>query len=210
MKLFQRIFATFCAVIICAIFVASFSFWLVQQSQAENHFNQQRAIDEILLANAVSAFRVRGEAGAREMLQGWHEGQGPEKILIITGDEQSDLLGRKVDAKRIEKAREYALENPDSKSVHLEYGRWGEEYLFFIRNWDSTEIQRRPSPLYIPGLPLEQTWHEIIILGFIFPSRLGFGLHSGQQHHASHTHSRARDEASGGRRIGNAHYPADG
>ena len=168
MKLFQRIFATFCAVIICAIFVASFSFWLVQQSQAENHFNQQRAIDEILLANAVSAFRVRGEAGAREMLQGWHEGQGPEKILIITGDEQSDLLGRKVDAKRIEKAREYALENPDSKSVHLEYGRWGEEYLFFIRNWDSTEIQRRPSPLYIPGLPLEQTWHEIIILGFIF------------------------------------------
>ena len=40
------------------------------------------------------------------------------------------------------------LENPDSKSVHLEYGRWGEEYLFFIRNWDSTEIQRRPSPLY--------------------------------------------------------------
>lgn len=168
MKLFQRIFATFCAVIICAIFVASFSFWLVQQSQAENHFNQQRAIDEILLANAVSAFRVRGEVGAREMLQGWHEGQGPEKILIITGDEQSDLLGRKVDAKRIEKAREYALENPDSKSVHLEYGRWGEEYLFFIRNWDSTEIQRRPSPLYIPGLPLEQTWHEIIILGFIF------------------------------------------
>ena len=65
MKLFQRIFATFCAVIICAIFVASFSFWLVQQSQAENHFNQQRAIDEILLANAVSAFRVRGEAGMR-------------------------------------------------------------------------------------------------------------------------------------------------
>ena len=101
MKLFQRIFATFCAVISCAIFVASFSIWLGQQSQAENHFNQQRAIDEILRANAVSAFRVRGEAGAREMLQGWHEGQGPEKILIITGDEQSDLLGRKVDAKRI-------------------------------------------------------------------------------------------------------------
>ena len=50
MKLFQRIFATFCAVIICAIFVASFSFWLVQQTQAENHFNQQRVIDEIMLS----------------------------------------------------------------------------------------------------------------------------------------------------------------
>ncbi|MGF6147046.1 Phosphate regulon sensor protein phoR [Kingella potus] len=168
MKLFQRIFATFCAVIICAIFVASFSFWLVQQTQAETHFNQQRAIDEILLANAVGAFRVRGEAGAREMLEGWHEAQGPEKIFIISGDEQADLLGRKVDPKRIAKARAYAAANPESKDVHLEYGRWGEEYLFFIRNWDNTEIQRRPSPLYIPGLPLEQTWHEIIILGFIF------------------------------------------
>ena len=168
MKLFQRIFATFCAVIICAIFVASFSFWLVQQTQAETHFNQQRAIDEILLSNAVAAFRVRGEAGAREMLEGWHEAQGPEKIFIISGDDQADLLGRKVDPKRIEKARAFALENPESKSVHLEYGRWGEEYLFFIRNWDNTEIQRRPSPLFIPGLPLEQTWHEIIILGFIF------------------------------------------
>lgn len=168
MKLFQRIFATFCAVIICAIFVASFSFWLVQQTQAENHFNQQRVIDEILLSNAVNAFRARGENGAREMLQGWHEGQGPEKVLIISGDDQADLIGRKVDPKRIEKARSFAIANPESKSVHLEYGRWGEEYLFFIRNWDSIEVQRRPSPLFIPGLPLEQTWHEIIILGFIF------------------------------------------
>ncbi|MDO4878094.1 MAG: HAMP domain-containing sensor histidine kinase [Neisseria sp.] len=168
MKLFQRIFATFCAVIICAIFVASFSFWLVQRSQAENHFNQQRAIDEILLANAVSAFRVRGEAGAREMLQGWHEGLGPEKVIIISGDDRRDILGRSVDGRRIEKARAFASANPNSKRVHVEYDRWGEEYLFFIRNWDNTEISRRPSPLYIPGLPLEQTWHEIIILGFIF------------------------------------------
>ena len=95
MKLFQRIFATFCAVIICAIFVASFSFWLVQQSQAENHFNQQRAIDEILLANAVSAFRVRGEVGAREMLQGWHEGQGPEKILSSPATNKATCSGGK-------------------------------------------------------------------------------------------------------------------
>ena len=30
MKLFQRIFATFCMVIICGIFVASFAFWVIQ------------------------------------------------------------------------------------------------------------------------------------------------------------------------------------
>ena len=173
MKLFQRIFATFCAVII----------W------AENHFNQQRVIDEILLSKAVNAFRARGENGAREMLQGWHEGQGPEKVLIISGDDQTDLIGRKVDPKRIEKARSFAIANPESKSVHLEYGRWGEEYLFFIRNWDSIEVQRRPSPLFIPGLPLEQTWHEIIILGFIFLVGL------------AHPHSRPRYEPPGRRQL---------
>ena len=168
MKLFHRIFATFCAVIICAIFVASFSFWLMQQSQAENHFNQQRAIDEILLSNTLSAFRVRGEAGAREMLSGWHEGPGLEKVFVISGDDRQDILGRAVDAKKVEKARVFAAANPNSKRVHIEYDRWGEEYLFFIRNWDDTEIRRLPSPLFIPGLPLEQTWHEVIILGFIF------------------------------------------
>ena len=65
MKLFQRIFATFCAVIICAIFVASFSFWLVQNTIPENHFQHQLTIETTLLGIIVSAFNVRGEQGAR-------------------------------------------------------------------------------------------------------------------------------------------------
>lgn len=168
MKLFQRIFATFCAVIICAIFVASFSFWLVQNSQAENHFNQQRAIDEMLLSSALSAFRSRGESGVREILIGWHEQPGKEKVFVITGDDKKDILGRQIDPKRIEEARDYAMEHPNDGGVRIEFDRWGEEYLFFIRNWDNREITRPPSPLFIPGLPLSPMWHEIIILSFIF------------------------------------------
>ena len=40
MKLFQRIFLTFFFVIIAAIFVASFSFWLVQDRMAEIRLTQ--------------------------------------------------------------------------------------------------------------------------------------------------------------------------
>ena len=45
MKLFQRIFLTFFFVIIAAIFVASFSFWLVQDRMADSRFSPQRALE---------------------------------------------------------------------------------------------------------------------------------------------------------------------
>lgn len=85
MKLFQRIFATFCAVIICAIFVASFSFWLVQNTIAENHFQQQRTIETTLLGSIVSAFNVRGEQGAREILVEWKDNPVAQNVYVITG-----------------------------------------------------------------------------------------------------------------------------
>ncbi|MDO5059940.1 MAG: HAMP domain-containing sensor histidine kinase, partial [Neisseria sp.] len=160
--------ATFCAVIICAIFVASFSFWLVQNTQAETHFQQQRAIEQMLLENAVAAFNARGESGVREVLKSWHDRPGMEKVLVVSGDERKDVLGREVHPKRLEAARAYALSHPDDASVRIEFDRLGEEYLFYIRNWDKNEAKRLPSPLYIPGLPLDPMWHEIIILGFIF------------------------------------------
>ncbi|MDO4696997.1 MAG: HAMP domain-containing sensor histidine kinase [Neisseria sp.] len=168
MKLFQRIFATFCAVIICAIFVASFSFWLVQNTQAETHFQQQRAIEQMLLENAVAAFSARGESGVKEVLKSWNDRPGMEKVLVVSGDERKDVLGRAINIKRLEAARAYALKHPGDSSVRIEFDRFGEEYLFFIRNWDKNEVKRLPSPLYIPGLPLEPVWHEIIILSFIF------------------------------------------
>lgn len=70
MKLFQRIFATFCAVIVCAIFVASF-LWLVQNTLAENQFNQRRTIETTLMGSIISAFKTRGDNGAREILTEW-------------------------------------------------------------------------------------------------------------------------------------------
>ncbi|QEY25917.1 HAMP domain-containing sensor histidine kinase [Neisseria zalophi] len=167
MKLFQRIFATFCAVIICAIFVASFSFWLVQNTIAENQFQQRRTIETTLMGSAISAFKVRGEQGAREILNEWRDNPVSENVFVISGDLVQDILERPIDEQTIHTAREFALENPDSHLAHIEFDRWGEEYLFFIRNWDSQQIQRLPSPLFIPGLELAPIWHEFIILSFI-------------------------------------------
>lgn len=167
MKLFPRIFATFCAVIICAIFVASFSFWLVQNTIAETHFKQQRTIETTLLGSIISAFNVRGEQGAREIISEWKNNPAFNNVFVIMGDNKQDILNRKVDVKSIENARQFAVEHPNSALVHLGYDRWGEEYIFFIRGWDNQQIQRPPSPLMIPGLQLSPIWHEFIILGFI-------------------------------------------
>lgn len=167
MKLFQRIFATFCAVIICAIFVASFSFWLVQNTIAENQFKQRRTIETTLMGSVVSAFKVRGEQGAREILSEWKDNPVAHNVFVIIGDEEKDILNRPVEVKMIESARTFAVENPGSEVARIEFDRWGEEYLFFIRNWDNQQAQRLPSPLFIPGLHLKPIWHEFIILSFI-------------------------------------------
>ncbi|MDO5638438.1 MAG: HAMP domain-containing sensor histidine kinase [Neisseria sp.] len=167
MKLFQRIFATFCAVIICAIFVASFSFWLVQNTIAENHFQQQRTIETTLLGSIISAFNVRGEQGAREIMREWKDNPVANNVFVITGDDKQDILDRKIASNLVEGARKFASEHPNSPLAHIEYDRWGEEYLFFIRGWDNQQIQRPPSPLFIPGLQLAPIWHEFIILTFI-------------------------------------------
>lgn len=167
MKLFQRIFATFCAVIVCAIFVASFSFWLVQNTLAENQFNQRRTIETTLMSSIVSAFNSRGDSGAREILSEWKNNPVSNAVYVIAGDDKKDILGRNIDSLSIERARIFAINNPESDLAHIEYDRFGEEYLFFIKGWDNHQAQRLPSPLFIPGLPLSPIWHEFIILSFI-------------------------------------------
>ena len=167
MKLFQRIFATFCAVIVCAIFVASFSFWLVQNTLAENQFNQRRTIETTLMSSIISAFQARGDNGAREILTEWKDSPVSSAVYVIQGDEKKDILNRYIDGYTIERARLFAANNPSSNLVHIEYDRFGEEYLFFIKDWDNRQAQRLPSPLFIPGLPLAPIWHEFIILSFI-------------------------------------------
>lgn len=167
MKLFQRIFATFCAVIICAIFVASFSFWLMQNTLAENQFNQRRTIETTLMNSIVSAFQSRGDSGAREILTEWKDSPVSNSVFVIMGDEKRDIIDREIDSKMVERARAFAVNNPKSDLAHIEYDRFGEEYLFFVRGWDNQQAQRLPSPLFIPGLPLAPIWHEFIILSFI-------------------------------------------
>lgn len=167
MKLFQRIFATFCIVIICAIFVASFSFWLVQNTLAETRFKQQRGFEENLLSSTVNAFHARGDAGIREQLQEWGKNPGGENLYVITGDDKSDILNRPIDNDAIQKAHDYTMRHPDSPLVKIAYNRLGEEYLFFVRDWDHEQVPRPPSPFLIPGLPISPIWHELIILSFI-------------------------------------------
>ena len=167
MKLFQRIFATFCIVIICAILVASFSFWLVQDTLAETRFRQMRTFEANLLRSTVSAFHTRGDNGVIEQLQEWSNSPGGDNLLVIRGDDKTDILMRPVEPGVIEAAHTFAMSNPDSPLVQVAYNRLGEEYLFFIRDWDKETIQRPPSPILIPGLPFAPIWHEFIILGFI-------------------------------------------
>ena len=167
MRLFARIFATFCAVIICAIFIASFSFWLVQNSLAENRFRQQRNFEENLLSTTMNAFQARGDAGIREQLLEWSNSPGGENLYVITGDNKSDILGRPIEIEDIDRAHEFALLHPDSKLVQISYNHLGEEYLFMVRGWDHERVPRLPGPFFIPGLPVAPVWHEFIILSFI-------------------------------------------
>ncbi|MDK4612878.1 HAMP domain-containing sensor histidine kinase [Kingella kingae] len=171
MKLFQRIFATFCMVIILAIFVASFSFWLVQERIAQSQFNQRRNMEISLLANAFSTFQSQGEQATRELLQRWGNHPASRNVLIITGDNKRELLGRNVSNSELEKAYSYARTHPDSNLAILYYDPFGEEYLFFIHNFDNEQIERLPT-LMIPGLSIAPIWHEFIV----FASILTIGL----------------------------------
>lgn len=164
MKLFQRIFATFCMVIICAIFVASFSFWVVQTQLAENQSKHLRDLEINLLRDVVNSLHIGGEQAVRDRLEQSRKEPASKNIIVITGDTRQDVLNRRITPEEVARAYDFALKNPNSKLVALRYDPFGEEYLFFIRNFDRTQIERMPSPLLIPGLPLAPIWHEFIIL----------------------------------------------
>ena len=200
MKLFQRIFATFCAVIICAIFVASFSFWLVQQTQAETHFNQQRAIDEILLSNAVAAFRVRGEAGAREMLEAGTKRRGRKKSSssaattrpICSGAKSIPNASKKPAPLRWKprKQKRPPRIRPLGRRIPVLHPQLGQH-----RNPTPPQPAVHPRPAV--GTNLARNHH----FGLHLPGRPHPGLHPRQQHHPPHPHPRARHEPAGRRRF---------
>lgn len=164
MRLFQRIFATFCMVIICAIFVASLSFWVVQKKLAENQFKQLRNMEISLLGSSLTALQVGGEKSVRDLLERWATHPASRRVLVITGNNKQDILNRHVSPEEIDHAYQYAMKNPGSNLAVIHYDPFGEEYLFFIRHFDRAQVERMPSPLRIPGLPLAPIWHELIIL----------------------------------------------
>ena len=167
MKLFQRIFLTFFFVIIAAIFVASFSFWLVQDRVAESRFKQQRAFETGLLNSTVTVFQTRGLSGVRETLQDWNNTPTFDNILVISGDSKTDIFQRQVEPARILAARKFAAEYPNTRAVRVAYDPLGEEYIFMLADWDKQQPTRLPSPLMIPGVEMAPVWHELIILSFI-------------------------------------------
>lgn len=164
MRLFQRIFATFCMVIICAIFVASLSFWVVQKRLAENQFKQLRTMEISLLGSSLNALQVGGEKAVVDLLRRWETHPASRGVLVITSSDRQDILKRHVAAEEIDNAYQYAMKNPSNNLAVIHYDPFGEEYLFFIRNFDRAQVERMPSPLLIPGLPLAPIWHEFIIL----------------------------------------------
>lgn len=172
MKLFQRIFATFCMVIICAIFVASFSFWVVQTQLAENQSKHQRDMEINALRDVIGSLSEGGELSVRHRLEQLRKDISAQNIIVIMGYNKQDILGRNVSHEEVEHAYNFALKNPNSKLVSLRYDPFGEEYLFFIRHFDRTQLERLPSPFLIPGLSLAPIWHELII----FVSLLAVGL----------------------------------
>lgn len=171
MKLFQRIFATFCLVIICAIMVASFSFWIIQQRLTENHNKQLRNMEIGLLSSALSTFQTQGEAATKQLFERWRTHPATANIIIIEGETHTDLLQRQIPRAEIEHAYEFALKNPNSNESLIYYDPFGREYLFFIRYFDKPQNTSMPG-LIIPGLPIAPVWHEFIL----FASTLLVGL----------------------------------
>lgn len=167
MKLFQRIFLTFFVVIIGGIMVASFSFWLVQDTVAESRFRQQRAFETGLLNSAVTVFQTRGLPGVRETLQDWNNTPTFDNILVIAGDSKTDVFKRDIDPVHIFSARKFAARHPETRLVRIAYDRLGEEYIFMLRDWDKQQASRPPPPLMIPGVEMAPVWHEFVILSFV-------------------------------------------
>ncbi len=166
-RLFYKIFAIFCLVIICAISVASFSFWVVQNTVNEVKFKQQRNFEATLLRGSLVAFHQRGETGVRDMLEEWQHLPAAHNLMVIRGDDKQDIFARTVDEPVIKLAHQYAEQNPQAELVQLAYDRFGQEYLFFIRDWQALAPPTHIRPPLIPGLPIAPIWHELIVLTLI-------------------------------------------
>ncbi len=165
-RLFYKIFAIFCLVIICAITVASISFWIVQTTVNEVKIKQQRSIESTFLLSNVNAFSNKGERGIIETFDEWNSSPERENLLVVREDDNQDIFDRPIDLKETQKARDYARFNTEAPLVRAAYDRFGQEYIFYIKDWDVSPSIKPALPL-IPGLPLAPIWHELILISLV-------------------------------------------
>lgn len=152
-------------------FVASLSFWVVQKAsrksiQAITQYGNQ----------LIGQFTQRPTSGrrkaVRDLLQRWETHPAARSVMVVTSSDYKDLLQRKVSHEEIENAYQYAMKTPTTIWRWFTMTHLAKNTCFFIRHFDRSQIERMPSPLLIPGLPLAPFWHELIILS----STLAIGL----------------------------------
>ncbi|MBP6562412.1 MAG: HAMP domain-containing protein [Neisseriaceae bacterium] len=164
-RLFYKIFAIFCMVIMLAALVLGGVFWFFQASLQESHRNQQRNQSAAFLRSSLTVFHQRGEEGLKELLMDWQNSRIAPNLFIIRGDSDRDILDRPIDMAQVMDAVALARANPEAKQARLSYDNLGEEYLFFIRDWHKAVLKDSlQQASLIPGLPPSPNRYEAIIL----------------------------------------------
>ncbi|UOO93239.1 sensor histidine kinase [Vitreoscilla stercoraria] len=166
-RLFLKIFSIFCLVIVASIVIATFSFWVVQTTVADVQFRQQRNFQASMINTSVDIFSKRGEDELISLLKDWQHMSAISSLLVVRGDDHKDILGRPVNAEELQHVMQFIADKRQSPLVGIATDAWGQEYYFFIENWQQTIPTVLPRPPLIPGLPLAPIWHELIAVTLI-------------------------------------------
>ena len=141
-RLFYKVFAIFCVVIVCSVAFTSASFWLVQNNIDEVKKQEDGHRKSELLGNALAVFYLEGEEGLNSLQDNWQRRKLAYTVYVVDEDGH-DLLDREISQKNIKIARQKAAEPNTSSSARIVTNDLGEEYLFFVINPDQAE----PPPL---------------------------------------------------------------
>ena len=166
-RLFLKIFSIFCLVIIASIVIATFSFWVVQTTVADVQFRQQRNFQASMINTSVDIFSKRGEEELVNLLKDWQHMSAISNLLVVRSDDRHDILGRPVDEHELDEVIAFTSQKQSSPLISVATDAWGQEYYFYIRNWQQSTPNVLPRPPLIPGLPLAPVWHELIVLTLI-------------------------------------------
>lgn len=148
-RLFYKVFAIFCIVILCSVVFTSLSFWLVQNNIEEVKKLESSHKKSELLGNALAVFYLEGEEGLITLLDNWQRRKLPYTVYVI--DEQGrDLIDRKIDTKLIDKAKQKAKDPNSTNVARIATNDLGEEYLFYV-----VSSERTIAP---PTLDIQKKW----------------------------------------------------